>query len=102
MKALTNEQLEVSQVPGPGSRWIEIEQFAVTFNGVAAFGNRLAELANRHAAAGTVPTDLSELRGCLYFEQRRYRHFQEIPSGRNLEHVLALLAGIRRCLAPAG
>lgn len=99
MPQLSNEELTLAVIPGPGSRWSDIEQFALTYPQAEKLGPKLAELGARHAEARTVPTDLSELRACLWFEQRRWRHFQAVPDGAALEHVFRLLAGIKAAVA---
>lgn len=95
---LSNETLRRAQVPAPDAPWEAIEPFALTFDGYAKLGQRLGELAEKHLAAGTVPDDLDELRGCLFFEQRRWRHFQSRPDERAMVHVRRLLDAIRRKL----
>ncbi len=96
---LSNDALQRAQVPGPGASWEAIEAFALTFDGAAAFGNTLGALAEKHRTAGTAPTDLDELRGCLFLEQRRWRHAQSRPDRAGLTHIQRLLEGIRRALA---
>ncbi len=83
------------KIPADDAPWVDIETFALTFDGYEAFGNALVEISNRHMNAGTVPSTLEELRGCLFFEQRRWRHFGEAPDERALRHIRALLAEIR-------
>lgn len=95
---LSNETLRRAQVPAPDAPWDAIEPFALTFDGYAKLGPRLGDLANGHLEAGTVPDDLDELRGCLFFEQRRWRHFGERPDARTMAHVRRLLDAIRRKL----
>lgn len=97
--AISTDLLKRAQVPPPGASWDAIQAFALTFDGYAAFGNKLGELAQRHRAAGTVPTDLEELRGCLFYEQRAWRHAMSVPDRAGLAHIERLLEGIRRALA---
>ncbi|MDP2272889.1 MAG: hypothetical protein Q8N23_27085 [Archangium sp.] len=95
---LSNDDLKRAQVPRADASWEEIEAFALTFGGYQRIGSRLTDLANQHGKAGTVPTDLDELRGCLFFEQRRWRHFSERPSQDAMRHIRALIEGIRVAL----
>lgn len=86
--------------PSPDDPWFpNIHEFALTFDGYAAFDN-LGDLANAvrdgWGEDGRLPSDLSELRGCLFFEQRRYRHFDGEPVGEDLVYVQALVEAIRR------
>lgn len=84
----------MENIPGPDATWAEIETFAVTFNGYARFGKGLDELASLHRRNGTIPSSLDELRGCLFFEQRLWRHWGSRPDERGMAHVRALLEGI--------
>lgn len=96
---ISNDVLKRAQVPPAGAPWEAIEAFALTFDGYAAFGNTLGPLAEQHRKAGTVPTDLDELRACLFLEQRSWRHVGSVPDRAGLAHVERLLEGIRRALA---
>lgn len=96
---LSNEELTLAVIPGPGARWSEIEQFALTYPQAAKLGPKLAELGDHHAKTRTAPTGLSELRACLWFEQRRWRHFQAVPDGEALAYIFRLLAGIKAAVA---
>jgi hypothetical protein len=93
---ILNEDLKLEQVPGADATWERIEQFALTFYGTARIGKRLPELAESHRLGGTVPQGLDELRGCLYFEQRKWRHFMSRPDTKALRHLRALIEGIRQ------
>jgi hypothetical protein len=55
--------------------------------------DRCAEIANARSHE-----TLTDLRTCLFFEQRRYRHLGEEPSGDNEQYVRNLLLAIRRPL----
>ena len=85
----------MENIPGPNATLAEIEAFALTFNGYARIGPRLGELASHHLRNGTIPSTLDELRGCLFLEQRRWRHQMSRPDARGLAHMRALVAGIR-------
>ncbi len=88
----------MARVPGPNASWAELEAFAVTFDGYARFGKGLDALASQHRRNGTIPSSLDELRGCLFFEQRLWRHWMSRPDERGLAHVRALIEGIRALL----
>ncbi|MDP1825356.1 MAG: hypothetical protein Q8L48_19015 [Archangium sp.] len=98
MVDLSNADLRRAQVPGPQASWQEIEHFALTFDGYQRIGQRLGALAEQHRAAGTLPHELDELRGCLFLEQRRWRHFQSVPDEKAMQHIRALVEEIRRQL----
>lgn len=91
-------QLEGVPIPGPNAPWREIEVFALTFDGYKRIGPRLGELAERHRKARTVPDDLDELRGCLFLQQRSWRHAQCVPDDAGMKHIRALIEGIRKKL----
>ncbi len=69
---ITNEALKPSDIPAADAPFNVISQFGDTFNGYKQLGSfeACAEIANeqRHAS-------LTELRACLFFEQRRWHHF---------------------------
>ena len=98
-ESISNEALELANLPPANAGWKEIERFALTLNGYEAIGQRLGDLADGHARAGTRPEDLTELRGCLFFEQRRWRQFDEPPQGKPMEHIVGLLEAIRAAVA---
>jgi hypothetical protein len=82
----TNGSLRPSDIPGPNAGWGEIGWFALRFNGYETIGrDAVGKLANEsveyHQAHGGIDPhfDLIQLRGCLFFEQRRYRHFGHDP-----------------------
>lgn len=87
------------EVPATDAEWPEVATFALTFDGYAALGKSCGDLANdvrrRWDAARELPDDLSQLRGCLFFEQRRFRHFDSSPTGEDRTYIGALLDAIR-------
>jgi hypothetical protein len=96
---IANADLKRAQLPSPRAPWEDVQHFALTFDGYKRIGKGLAALANGHLEAGTVPDDLNELRGCLFFEQRRWHAQDEAPDQATMRHVWALVEGIRRELA---
>ena len=90
------------RVPADDAGWDEIQKFALTFNGYERFPeDQCAVIANKvrqgFSDSSLRLNDLTndELRGCLFFEQRRYRHFGEDPSGEDMRYIVALLSAIR-------
>lgn len=87
------------EVPPTDAEWSEVAAFALTFDGYAALGKSCGDLANevrrRWDAAGELPENLSHLRGCLFFEQRRFRHFDSEPTGADRTYIDGLLDAIR-------
>ena len=84
--------LALDVVPrGHAPSWMEIAQFALTFDGYAVMGERLGEIANlaaeRWRQTGQLPESLVELRAYLFFEQRRWRHLGTTPTGDELDYI---------------
>jgi hypothetical protein len=101
-KRIPNEKLEKADVPDATAPWPEIELFGLTFNGYEAFpGDECANLANKvmdefsKNAKILEKLTLTELRACLFFEQRRYRHCDEVPDASGMIYIGALLNFIR-------
>lgn len=101
-KRIRNEKLEMADVPDVTAPWLEIEMFALTFDGYAAFPDEgCANLANRvidefSKSAKILETlTLMELRTCLFFEQRRWHHSDWFPDADGKIYIGALLNFIR-------
>jgi len=100
---IPNEDLRPEHMPAPGAAWDVVSRFALTCDGYAegsGYGGA-AGLANEVRArfpegGGLDALSLSDLRTCLFFEQRRYRHFGAEPEGDELRYVHELLEAIRR------
>jgi hypothetical protein len=92
MHEIVNEDLTLSNIPIPDASWDEIEEFALTFDGYNVWGSfdKCAEIANarRHES-------LTDLRTCLFFEQRRWRHFGENPDEKTMDYIRGLVEEIR-------
>lgn len=87
-----NFELTLADVPGPDASLDEIWLFALTFDGYGhcgSFGD-CAEIANarRHDS-------LTNIRVCLFFEQRRWRHFGTEPESEDLAYFRYLVELIR-------
>ena len=98
-RALTEESM-----PGPNARWMpDIAEFALTFDGYQALGDRTGDLATaaKHewSVNGVLPQGLIELRSCLFFEQRRYRHFGWDPDEDAMVYIRSLIEAIRERVA---
>lgn len=103
---ISNRDLREENIPKPFDKYtMEVQEFALTFNGYKYSGSSdgCAELADRSAedyhARRLLPEGLSELRACLFFEQRRWRYVQEDSTGEELEYVKALVEAIRGIIA---
>lgn len=97
---IENNGLKLINIPAIEADYPTIAEFALTFDGYKYFPD-LASNANRivdeyqqdEKIVGSL--SLTELRGCLFYEQRRHRHFGEDPEGNDLNYIHALLIEIR-------
>jgi len=98
---ISNQDLRENDIPGSRAPWRVTETFALSFDGYKRHGSfaRCANMANRcqkaYAKNRTVPETLDALRTCLFFEQRRWRHFEAFPDAAGRRYIGALLAKIR-------
>ena len=89
------------EVPSDAAEWPEIWEFALTYNAYKRHGgfDVVAEIGDaalrQWEVAGLLPDDLGTARAALFFEQRRYHHFGEAPSGESAIYVRSLLDRIR-------
>jgi len=89
---VSNEDLTAANIPSPKARWHTIEKFALTFEGYKHWGSfeKCAKVANAR-----LNKTLTELRTCLFFEQRRWRHFGEPPNKEEMAYIRNLIQAIR-------
>jgi len=116
-----NERHVKINVPGPNAGWPEIAEFALSFGGYDYCGSfeRCAELAHfvrrQYFETGKIDeeTPLEELRSCLFFQQRAFRHCYQLgdfglgferdePDEHTMEYVRALVEAIRRKVCATG
>jgi len=74
--------------------------FALTFGGYDRWGSiECTETANRwvttYAERQALPDSLTELRTCLFFEQRRWHHVDSEPGERAAGYIRAMVEAIR-------
>jgi hypothetical protein len=90
---ITNDQLTAKDVPPADAHYDTIQEFALTFDGYKQNGSfdACAEIANhrRHDS-------LSDLRTCLFFEQRRWRHFGNEPDQEAMSYIRSVVEKIRQ------
>jgi hypothetical protein len=100
-REIDNADLKEGDVPESGAGWHEIGRFALSFNGYERWGSfgRCAEIGNRglegFRETGALPESLDELRTCLFFEQRRWRHFGLDPDEQAMGYIRALVRAVR-------
>ncbi len=104
-ESVHDNDLTADMVPSANSEWSIIERFALTFDGYRQWdrSDQCAEIANCACAtyrdAGKLPDSLAELRTCLFFEQRRFRHFGHAPDEQTMGYIRALLEAVRAKVA---
>jgi hypothetical protein len=89
---IPNDRLTVAKIPREDATWSEIVRFAHTFNTYKQLGSfeRCAEIANSKRTE-----TLTDLRTCLFFEQRRWNHFGAQPDADAMIYIRELLTMIR-------
>jgi len=86
-----NAELSVGDIPSFKETWSHIEPFALTFDGYGYWGSieKCAEIASRP------PATLTQLRTCLFFEARRWRHLGTQPDASAMKRIRALVFAIQ-------
>lgn len=95
-KHIANGDLRLEKLPRNDADWETIQRFALTFDGYSHWGSfdRCAEIAESQRRE-----TLTDVRTCLFFEQRRWRHYGEEPDERAIVYIRALLEDIRTRVA---
>ena len=89
---IPDSQLTLAEIPGDSATWDQIASFARTFNAYTHWGSfeKCAEIANARRRE-----TITELRTCLFFEQRRWNHFGCAPEADAMAYIRELIALIR-------
>jgi hypothetical protein len=96
-----NTDLRLDQIPPIDSDYSAIAGFALSFNGysrikdIALFANKITDKFHEDHSIIAKLT-LSELRACLFYEQRRHRHFGEDPEGEDRDYINKLVVEITK------
>jgi hypothetical protein len=104
LKLLANSELRLDRIP-KASDDRSVVEFALTFDGYSYYGGfaACADICNaagrNYFADGSLPRSLSDLRACLFFEQRRWHHYGEAPDAEARRYIGALLDAIRDRIA---
>jgi hypothetical protein len=99
---IANQDLKQSDVSPSNAGWHDSGRFSLTFNGYEWWGSfdKCADVANVVAQtfreSGSLPESLTDLRTCLFFEQRRWHHFGFDPDEEAMNYISALVEEIRR------
>ena len=90
-----------NDIPSSRASWKNIQPFALTFNGYEHWGSfqKCREVANAgrdiYRKEEPLAQSLTDLRTCLFFEARRWKHFGKHPGKKSMEYIRALVDGIR-------
>ncbi|CAG0994374.1 hypothetical protein ANAEL_02491 [Anaerolineales bacterium] len=101
MDRIPNSQLIENDIPGRNASWKKIEPFALTFNGYRHWGSfrKCREVAKEgvrfYRENKEFTQSLTDLRTCLFFESRRWKHYEKSPSKKGMEYVHTLVEAIR-------
>jgi hypothetical protein len=101
MNTIPNSQLINGDLPSRRAAWKNILPFAHSFNGYEHWGSvqKCREVATQgvalHKANRDLNQSLTDLRTCLFFEARRWKHLEKNPSKSGLVYVHALVEAIR-------
>jgi hypothetical protein len=102
-RALPNAELGTAEIPRRSDSWEAVSDFALSYDGYE-YWDDLPELASRSlqrwTRSGALPATLDELRGCLFYEQRRWHHFGEDPTGRSAEYMRVIVDAIGALALP--
>ncbi len=101
--AVPNAELGITDIPRRGESWDTVSDFALSYDGYGTgttFPSWRAASCSAGPAAAPLPATLDELRGCLFYEQRRWHHFGEEPTGRSAEYMWALVDAIAALADP--
>jgi len=92
---ISNEALTLDMIPASDASWHDIALFSLTFSGYRKTGsfNRCTEVAYSRSCE-----TLSEIRACLYFEQRRWTCLRAHPDRDTMAFVHGLLERMREKL----
>ena len=96
IQRIANSELTLDDIPLANAPWEKIGAFALTFDGYKHWGSfeKCADIAN--AQKGDT---LTELRTCLFIEQRRWRHFGDEPDDEAISYIRSTLESIRAKVA---
>jgi hypothetical protein len=101
MDKIPNSQLHMEDIPSRRASWIKIVPFALSFNGYEHCGSvqKCRDVAKkgvtRHKENQDLNQSLTDLRTCLFFEARRWKHLEKKPTASGLRYIRALLEAIR-------
>lgn len=90
------DALTVADIPDAASDWPTLIRFAHTFDAYRHHGSFEAAA---HVANARRHETLADLRTCLFFEARRWRHFGEDPTPDEEAYMRGLVEKIREAVS---
>ena len=100
MDRIPNSQLIEKDIPSRRAGWGKIEIFALTYNGYTQWCSfkKCREVAkqgiNLYKGKKELTQSLTDLRTCLFFEARRWKHYEKNPTKKGMEYVHILVEAI--------
>jgi hypothetical protein len=98
IRHIPNNELRLEDIPPAEAGWEAHVDLAHSFFGYDQLGSSLMGLANaaasRYRHEGALPSTLTELRACLFFEYRRAVHYGA-PTDDMRAYTKAMVAAIR-------
>lgn len=96
LRQISNAELQLSDIPSATASMDAVSEFGDTFNGYKHWGSfkACADIANQQKH-----DTLTELRTCLFFEQRRWHHYGDVPDAEAEAYQRGLVEAIRRKVA---
>ena len=105
-REIANKDLNVQDIPQINADWDDIGCFALSFNGYDYWGSskKCSDIANKYRTIyneeeGVFPSTLTELRTCLFFEQRRFRFTEGASIEKYLDYMRKIIEAIRKKVA---
>jgi len=101
MNIIPNSQLIENDIPARRASWKNIQPFALTFDGYKHWGSfkKCREVAdyglNLHRTESPLGQSLTDLRTCLFYEARRWKHYEKDPTKKGMNYIHALVEAIR-------
>lgn len=88
---ISNEALRTPDLPDQNASWQVLQRFALTFDAYEHWGSF-----EKCEAVALNPdfSDLVSLRTTLFYEQRRWRHYDAHPDEAGMATIRAVVAGI--------
>ena len=90
---IASSELRLSDVPEESAHWSHIERFALTFDWRRGYQHY--EPGDQDLSKLNSSSSLEELRGHLFFEQRRWNDFGKKPDALTMQQIRRIIGIIR-------